>query len=78
MKYYQTLVSPPKHTDQVNSLTKSLESLIDRSLLVGYGQRTPRKWFIQEVRLTPLGRRLARRLLGEQGVLPFKINKLKK
>lgn len=53
------------------SVTKSLERLIDRGLLVGYGKRTPKKWYIEEVRLTPFGRGVARKLYGtQQKLLP--------
>ncbi len=47
-------------------------------MMVGYGVRTPKKWYIKEVKLTPIGRRLARKLLGEQQALPFKLSKGKK
>ncbi|MBI2444186.1 MAG: hypothetical protein HYV42_03030 [Candidatus Magasanikbacteria bacterium] len=45
----------PKHREKI--LTRSLERLIDRGLLTGYGVRTQEKWFVQSVRLTPAGRR---------------------
>lgn len=48
------------------TITQSMERLIEREFLVGYGIRTPHKWFIQQVRLTPKGRGVARRLQGEQ------------
>lgn len=54
------------------SITVSLERLIDKGLLVGFGRRTPEKWFIEEVRLTPTGRRLSKKLLGQQQQLPLK------
>ncbi len=76
MRHYQGLAHPPKRDDQVNSLTKSLESLIDRSLLKGYGVRTPRKWFISKVKLTPLGKKTARRLMSNQPPLPLPWKKL--
>lgn len=56
---------------RVKIITKALERLIERGMLVGYGVRTAEKWYIKEVRLTPLGRRLVRRLLGEQQHLPL-------
>lgn len=58
-------------TVKAENVTVSLERLIDRGLLVGFGRRTPRKWFIEEVRLTPLGRRHARATYGKQQHLPF-------
>ncbi|MBU1038742.1 hypothetical protein KKC17_00690 [Patescibacteria group bacterium] len=76
MKYYQNLTKAPKHDAQVGSVTKSLESLIDRSLLKGYGVRTPRKWFISEIKLTAVGKKVAKRLIGQQPPLPLPLKKL--
>ena len=70
VKFYD---SKSKPADVINIITKSLESLIDKELMVGYGIRTPHKWYIKEVRLMPKGRRLARKLLGEQQRLPLKM-----
>jgi hypothetical protein len=56
----------------VNTITKSIERLIDRELVIGYGVRTPHKWYIHEVKLTAKGRREAKRLRGEQQALPFR------
>lgn len=67
--FYRSM--PRRPIDVQDVVTKSLERLIDKGLLVGYGRRTPRKWFIDEVKLTPAGRRLARRLLGVQLALPL-------
>jgi hypothetical protein len=75
-KFYDTQKMRPKASDIVNIITHSLESLIDKGLLVGYGVRTPEKWYIKEVRLLPQGRRLARKLLGEQQSLPLKLTKV--
>ncbi len=52
--------------EAMDSLTRSLERLIDHELMVGYGVRTPHKWYIKEVRLTPKGRKEAKRIRGEQ------------
>lgn len=62
--FYRDRSRKPKDLEGV--ITKSLERLIDKELLVGYGRRTPHKWFIDELRLTAKGRRVARQLLGEQ------------
>ncbi len=53
-------------------VTKALERLVDRGFLVGYGIRTKEKWFIKDVRLTPAGRRVARKVAGEQQALPLR------
>ncbi len=74
-RYYEKQKGAPKPGDVVNIITKSLESLIDRGMMVGYGVRTQEKWYIKEVKLTPVGRKVARKLLGEQVQLPFKLKR---
>ena len=57
---------------RVKVVTRSIERLIERGYLVGYGIRTPKKWFIQQVRLTDKGKRAARELLStKQQAFPF-------
>lgn len=68
--FYNGKASRPKSV--VDVVTKTLERMIDKGLLVGLGVRTPKKWYIKEVRLTPLGRRVAKRLRGEQQKLPLR------
>lgn len=68
--FYQDKVVKQKFI--VGTITKTLEQLIDKGLMVGYGVRTPKKWYIKEVRLTPMGRKMTKRLLGEQQRLPLK------
>lgn len=58
--------------DEQNALTVSLERLIERGLLVGYGRKTQGKWYIDAVRLTSIGRKTARALFGKQETLPLK------
>lgn len=70
--FYRRHPSAPSNEDQQNAITKSLERLIDNGFLVGYGRRTPEKWYIDDVRLTPQGRRVARTLFGTQQALPLK------
>lgn len=62
--------------DVGDAVTKALERLIDRGFLVGYGVRTKEKWFIKGVRLTPEGRRVARKVAGEQQRLPLRGNRV--
>ncbi|MBI5733786.1 MAG: hypothetical protein HY973_02470 [Candidatus Kerfeldbacteria bacterium] len=76
-RFYEVQKVKPKKDDKVNIITNSLESLIDKGLMMGYGVRTPRKWYIKEVRLTLAGRKVAKKLLGEQQVLPFKTKTIK-
>jgi len=74
-KFYQNQKEKPKNEDVQNIITKSLERLIDSELLIGYGRRTPHMWFIDEIKLTKKGRKQAKKFLGEQQVLPFRIKK---
>ena len=76
LHHYDKQKDQPSEKDQVNTVTKSVESLIDQGLMVGYGVRTPKKWYIEEVRLMPKGRRVARKLLGEQQELPLGARRL--
>ncbi len=72
LKFYDKQKRKPKKEDQVNIITKSLERLIEKGFMVGYGVRTPKKWFIKEIKLTAVGQRMGKRLQGEQVSLPFK------
>lgn len=75
LPFYEKQKDQPSEKDQADTVTKSVESLIDKGMMVGYGMRTPKKWYIEEVRLMPKGRKLARKLLGEQQILPLTLNK---
>lgn len=83
-KFYAKQAKSPKAEDpprlrsakrreagQQNAITKSLERLIDRGYMVGFGRRTPKMWFIESVRLTATGKRAGRSLLGKQQQIPF-------
>ncbi|MEW6610431.1 MAG: hypothetical protein AB1352_02260 [Patescibacteria group bacterium] len=70
-EFYRQRKSAISKDEQVKIITKSIERLIDRELMVGYGVRTPHKWYIHEVKLTSKGRKVARSLRGEQQILPF-------
>jgi hypothetical protein len=71
LKFYENKKTA-KPTLQAKIITQSIESLIDREVFLGYGVRTPHKWFIREVGLTKKGEVVARKLLGEQLCLPLK------
>lgn len=71
-KFYEDKKEKPKPEDIVNIITKSIDRLIKKELMVGQGIKTAKKWFVKEIRLTPQGRKVARKLLGEQLKLPFK------
>ncbi|KKR06515.1 MAG: hypothetical protein UT32_C0018G0017 [Parcubacteria group bacterium GW2011_GWC2_39_14] len=69
---FYDLTAKSKKELRAKIITQSIESLIDRELLVGYGLRTPHKWFITEIKLTEVGLKKTKKLLGEQLVLPLK------
>ena len=71
--FYSTYKKKPKREIMVNSITSSLERLIKKGLIVGFGELTKEKIFIQKMRLTPIGRLTAKKLLGEQKRLPLKM-----
>lgn len=63
---FQKFYRQPASVVNRDNITVSLERLIDRGLLIGFGRRTPKKWYIVDVKLTPLGRRIARSTFGKQ------------
>ena len=66
----------PSIGTQVKVITKSLERMIDKELLIGYGVRTPHKWFIKEIKLTAKGSKLAHKVISDQQQrLPLKTEK---
>jgi hypothetical protein len=69
--FYRLKNTKEKYQEEI--ITKSLMSLIDRGFAVGYGRRTPCKWFVTHVRLTRNGIRKATEILeSRQARLPFK------
>lgn len=70
--YFQEGKSKAKAEIQAKILTGSLENLIDKGLMIGFGRRTPKKWFLEEVKLTEVGIKQTRKLIGEQMELPIK------
>lgn len=71
-RFYQGQKDKPSAKDRQTILTRSIERMIDHELAVGYGRRTPHKWYIEAITLTARGRRLAKSLLGRQPQLPLK------
>ena len=69
-KFYDFDKRKPK--DIISIITKSVDRLIKKDLVAGYGHKTAKKWFISQVRLTTKGRKTARNLFGIQQKLPFK------
>jgi len=77
-RFYKNQKKTPKEKDVQGIITKSVERLIDKELMIGFGIRTPHKWFIKEIRLTKKGRTVAKKLLGEQQTLPLRLKKINK
>ncbi|MFA6198517.1 MAG: hypothetical protein WC734_05215 [Patescibacteria group bacterium] len=76
-KFYQYHKPMPSAKDQQNIITKSIERLIDKGYLIGYGRRTPQKWFIDSIALTAPGRKAGKKFMGEQQALPLRNSKLR-
>jgi hypothetical protein len=76
-KFYDKQKKKPRKMLVTKIITQSLERLINKELMIGFGIRTAHKWFIREVSLSSKGRIEAKRLLGKQGSLPFKNRKKK-
>lgn len=55
----------------INDITKSVERMIAKELVVGFGTKTAKKWYIKEVRLTQKGKHLVRTIFVQEK-LPFK------
>jgi len=54
-------------------IRRSLESMVAKDLLVAYGKKTSQKWFIQKIRLTSKGKRVAKEIIKQrQRKLPIK------
>lgn len=70
--FYEKKHKDTKEGQRVKAVTKSIERLIDKELLIGYGVRTPHKWFIKKIKATSKGLKIAKNLLGQQQSLPFK------
>lgn len=70
--FYSSLKKKPSREIMVNSITNSIERLIKKGLVVGFGEITRDKVFINKIRLTREGSLVAKKALGEQRRLPFK------
>jgi hypothetical protein len=62
-----------------NIINRSIERLIERGYLVGYGSKTKEKLFITSVRITSFGLKYVKYMRKQsQKTLPLKTNKVKK
>jgi hypothetical protein len=69
--YYEHLKNAPKPKLQVQIITQSLERLIEKGLVIGYGKKTQEKLFIDFIQLTAKGKKIVKELLSKQTPLPF-------
>ncbi|MFH1427324.1 MAG: hypothetical protein ABIG60_02240 [Patescibacteria group bacterium] len=52
---------------------RSLDSLILKDLVIAFGRKTAKKWFISKIKLTSRGKKIARELIkNRQRKLPIK------
>ncbi|MFA6427798.1 MAG: hypothetical protein WCW16_05180 [Candidatus Magasanikbacteria bacterium] len=71
--FYETQNKKPKQEYLEHIITQSIERLIDRELLTGFGRRTPHKWFITHVGLTLVGAKIVKEIYQRrQRKLPFR------
>lgn len=55
-----------------DTIHKSIESLVANDLLIAYGHKTARKWFIAKVKITGKGKKLIKQILkNRQRQLPL-------
>lgn len=77
-KFYDNSKNSPPKKIQANIITKSIERLIDKGLLVGFGEKTQYRLFINQIQLTREGNKVACQLLGRQTQLPLRLKKTTK
>jgi hypothetical protein len=52
-------------------IRKSIDRLIKKELLVGFGEKTPHKLYLNEVKLTSKGRKAVKELMPRQAKIPL-------
>ena len=73
-KFYDNKKTPTNKI-RANIITKSIERLIDKGLLIGFAEKTQHKLFITQIKLTSRGKKEAQLLFGQQSELPFRLKK---
>ncbi len=77
LRIYENHKKMPQNKEATKIITKSLERLIKRNFIVGFGEITSQKIFIESVRLTRAGRQEVRKILDRRQRLPLKVKSLK-
>ena len=67
--FYHNKKIKPKNI--IHDITRSIDNLIVKDLIVGFGKKTSHKWYIQKIQLTAKGRKASRDLIGKQQKLPL-------
>jgi hypothetical protein len=75
LEYYKGEKNSPNLDDRINAITKALEKMVRGNLIIAEGVKTAEKFFIQRVKLTKEGRRIAKKVMGSQQKLPIRIKK---
>ena len=70
-QFYADKKIKPKAEDQVRIITKSVDRLIYKDLVIGSGVKTAHRWYIKNLKLTNRGKKEAKKLFGTQQKLPF-------
>ena len=70
--FYNKIKFAPTKKIQIKTISRSMERLINKGLLIGFGEKTQYKLYINQVKLTAQGKKTALALLGKQATLPFK------
>lgn len=73
LKFYDGYERKPEKKEVVKIITKSLERLIKRNFIVGFGKITEEKIFIEAVCLTAFGKQEMRKIMNRQQKLPLKV-----
>ena len=72
-KYYSAKKAKEKRVAIQVAIQNSIDSLVEKDLIVAYGHKTAKKWTVNRVKLTSKGKKLARELiLSNQKKLPIK------
>ncbi len=66
LAFYSEKASQENQEGERKAVRKSIDRLIKRELVVGYGEKTTHRLYINEVRLTSKGRKAAGELLPKQ------------
>lgn len=71
--FYKIKDSKNKNYNKAHStIIKTIRGLIKKGYLSGYGWRSPKEWHIREIKLTPRGRKVIKKILLSRQLPLFK------